>query len=84
MDGTADIYSMSDKTEKINKNTRKEGWIDMNPLNIIPTYIITVLLCLMSYWHGNSEYGWRKAGLVINIILGFAFAVLAIKLPIFL
>lgn len=25
MDGTADIYSMSDKTEKINRNTRKEG-----------------------------------------------------------
>lgn len=24
MDGTVDIYSMSDKTEKINRNTRKE------------------------------------------------------------
>ena len=56
----------------------------MNPLNIIPTYIITVLLCLMSYWHGRSEYGWGKAGLFMNLILGFVFAVLAIKMPIFL
>ena len=41
----------------------------MNSLNIIPTYIITVLLCIMSYWHGSSEYGWRKAGLILNLIL---------------
>ena len=80
----AHVYSMSDKTGKINRNTRKEGGIDMNTLNIIHTYIITALLCLMSYWHGNSEYGWRKAGLIMNLILGFVFAVLAIKLPIFL
>ncbi len=56
----------------------------MNSLNIIPTYIITVLLCIMSYWHGSSEYGWRKAGLILNLILGLVFSVLVIKMPIFL
>ena len=62
----------------------KARWKEMNSLNIIPTYIITVLLCIMSYWHGSSEYGWRKAGLILNLILGLVFSVLVIKMPMFL
>ena len=56
----------------------------MNELNIVPIWIVTILLCIMSYWHGRSEYGWRIVGLLINIMLGFAFAYLAVKMPIFL
>lgn len=56
---------------------------NINLLNIIPVYIATALLCVMSYWHASSEYGWRKIGLVYNLILGFAFAVLAVMKPMF-
>ncbi len=56
----------------------------MNSLNIIPTFIVTCLLCIMSYWHGSSEYGWRLGGLVYTLVLGFVFAVFVVKLPIFL
>ena len=47
----------------------------INGWNIIPIFIIATLLNLMSYWHGHSENGWGRAGLIYNIILGFAFAV---------
>lgn len=26
----------------------------MNELNIVPIWIVTILLCIMSYWHGRS------------------------------
>lgn len=54
----------------------------MNELNIVPIWIVTVLFCIMSYWHGRSEYGWRIAGLLMNIMLGFVFAFLVVKMPI--
>nr|DAE85474.1 MAG TPA: hypothetical protein [Bacteriophage sp.] len=56
----------------------------MNTLNIIPVWIINTLFCIMSYWHGKSEYGWGIVGLLMNIMLGFVFAFLAVKMPIFL
>ena len=56
----------------------------MAALNIIPVYLITALLCIMSYWHAISKYGWKKKGLIFNLILGFVFAVLAVKMPMFL
>ena len=56
----------------------------MNELNIVPIWIVTTLFCIMSYWHGRSEYGWKIVGLLINIMLGFVFAYLAVKMPIFL
>lgn len=55
----------------------------VNVWNIIPVYLTTCLLCIMSYWHGHSEAGWGRIGLLYNIILGFVFAVFVIKLPIF-
>ena len=42
----------------------------MNELNIVPIWIVTTLFCIMSYWHGRSEYGWRIVGLLTNIMLG--------------
>ena len=56
----------------------------MNTLNIIPVWIINTLFCIMSYWHGKSEYGCGIVVLLMNIMLGFVFAFLAVKMPIFL
>lgn len=50
----------------------------MNELNIVPIWIVTTLFCIMSYWHGRSEYGWRIVGLLTNIMFGFVFAYLAL------
>lgn len=55
----------------------------MNELNIVPIWIVTTLFCIMSYWHGRSEYGWRIVGLLTNIMFGFVFAYLVVKMPIF-
>lgn len=56
----------------------------MNILNIVPIWIMNTIFCVISYWHGRSEHGWRIAGLLMNIMLGFAFSFLAVTKPIFL
>lgn len=55
----------------------------MNELNIVPIWIVNAIFCIMSYWHGRSEYGWRIAGLLMNIMLGFVFAFLVATKPVF-
>lgn len=56
----------------------------MNELNIVPAWIIITVFCIMSYWHGRSEYGWRATGLIMNIMLGLVYAILVITRPMFL
>lgn len=60
----------------------------MNELNIIPIWFVTVLFCLSSYVYGRLvEFYDSKLvgalGLIWNIILGFVFALLAVKSPVF-
>lgn len=55
----------------------------MNILNAIPMSIILVLCSYTSYWHGNSEYGGRKVGLVYTITLGIVATILVVVKPIF-
>lgn len=56
----------------------------MNILNAIPMSITLIICCCMSYWHGNSEHGMRKAGLTYTIILGTVSMIVLIAQPIFL
>lgn len=55
----------------------------MNILNAIPMSIILVLCSYTSYWHGNSEYGWKKVGLAYTITLGIVAMILAVAKPMF-
>ena len=53
----------------------------MNPLNIIPVFIITTLLNATSYYYGKEEY---TELFIWNVFCGLVFAVLAVVKPIFL
>lgn len=52
-------------------------------LDAIPITVFVLLTCIMSYWHGRSEYGWRIAGLVYTIILGIIGQILVGFFPMF-
>lgn len=52
-------------------------------LDAIPIAIFVLVTCIMSYWHGKSEHGWRIAGLVYTIILGIIAQILVGFFPMF-
>jgi hypothetical protein len=55
----------------------------MNILNAIPMSAMLAICSCVSYWHGNSKCGGRKAGLIYTIILGIVAMILAVAKPIF-
>ncbi len=55
----------------------------MNILNAVPMSAMLAICSCVSYWHGNSEYGWKKAGLAYTITLGIVAMILAVAKPIF-
>lgn len=58
--------------------------VRVNALNAIPMSIMMLLCCSVSYWHGNSNNGWRICGLIYTAILGIFATILVIVKPIFL
>lgn len=52
-------------------------------LDAIPITAFVLLTCVMSYWHGRSEHGWRIVGLVYTIILGIIGQILVGFFPMF-
>lgn len=56
----------------------------MNALNAIPMSIMMILCCVMSYWHGVSEDGFKIGGLIYTVILGVSATILVVVKPIFL
>lgn len=55
----------------------------MNSLNAIPMSVMLAACSCVSYWHGNSKYGWKKVGLAYTITLGIVAMILSIVKPIF-
>ena len=59
------------------------GMLHYSSLDAIPIMVFVLMTCIMSYWHGRSEYGWRIAGLVYTIILGIIGQILVGFFPMF-
>ena len=55
----------------------------MSILNAIPLSVMLTICSCVSYWHGNSEYGDRKKGLIYTITLGIVATILVVTKPIF-
>lgn len=55
----------------------------MTILNTIPLSATLAICSYVSYWHGNSEYGSRKKGLIYTITLGIVATILVVAKPIF-
>ena len=53
----------------------------MNILNAIPMSAMLAICSCVSYWYGNSKYGWKKIGLAYTITLGIFAMILAVAKP---